>query len=131
MSHERPIGISILALFCTLVALLGLFASGAYFLIGQIRGELANWAPAALAMLALCVLYLALAFGLWRLLSYTRWFAPALLLVLAGVALADFMRNEVLDLAASLLFLLAAGANMAVVAWLRQPGVPELFTRAR
>ena len=35
------------------------------------------------------------------------WFAPGLLLLLAGLALWEFMENEILDLAAALLYLLS------------------------
>jgi len=129
MNQERPIGISILSVLCILVGLLGLFAMASYFLIGSVKGELETWLRPAVVMLALCVLYLVLAAGLWKLRSWARWFAPGLLLVLTGAAMQELTQSEILDLAAALMFLLAGAANMAVIAWLRQPGVRELFRR--
>lgn len=117
--HSRPVGFSILALLCALVALLALMVAGSKYLVGGVRGTLDDWQLPALVMLATALLYGVLSVACWRRNRALNWLAPAALLVLALLALPELGREGVLDLAVALVFLLAAAANLALIGYAR------------
>jgi hypothetical protein len=118
-SDSRPNGFSILALLCALVAILALMVAGSKFLVGAVRGTLDDWQVPALVMLVTALLYGILTLACWRRHRWLHWLAPAVLLALALLALPELARETVLDLAVALVFLLAAAANLGVIAWAR------------
>ena len=71
------------------------------------------------ALLAITLVYGLMAHGCRSGLRWLKWYAPLALILLTVVALADLARNEVLDLASALVFLLAVAANMAVIGYTR------------
>lgn len=114
-----PVGRSILALICLLVALLALLMAGAKWLVGGMQGSLDDWQAPALALLAITLVYGFMAHGCRSGRPWMNWYAPLALGLLTVVAMADLARNEVLDLASALVFLLAVTANMAVIGYTR------------
>jgi len=113
------VGRSILALVCLLVALLAMMMAGSKWLVGTLRDGPDDWQTPALALLAITLVYGLMAHGCRSGLRWLKWYAPLALILLTVVALADLARNEVLDLASALVFLLAVAANMAVIGYTR------------
>ena len=114
-----PVGRSVLALICLLVALLALMMAGSKWLVGQMKGSLDDWQAPALALLAIALVYGLMAHGCRSGRPWMNWYAPLALTLLTVVALADLARNEVLDLASALVFFLAVTSNMAVIGYCR------------
>lgn len=119
VSFRRPVGRAVLALLCALVALLALMVAGSKILVGGLRGDLADWQAHAVAMLATTLAYAVMGAACWAARRWLRWYAVLALLALVVLALTDLSRNDVLDLASALVYLLAMAVNMAVLGYIR------------
>ncbi len=115
-------GTALLTLALALVAFLGLFAAGSYFLAGHVRGVLDDWAQPALIMLVLTAIHATLAVGVARTRPWVRWMIFISLAALAIAVIVDASRHQVLDLVAVLWLMLAVVTNLVVLAWLRFGG---------
>ncbi|KAA9131859.1 hypothetical protein F3N42_06680 [Marinihelvus fidelis] len=115
-------GSRLLALALWLVAFLGLFAAGSYYLAGHVKSELDGWVQPALLMLVLTGIHVALAVGVARQRPWVRWLVFVSMAMMALSVILDASRQQVLDLVAALWLLLAVVANLAVLAWLRFGG---------
>jgi len=116
---DRPLGFGILALLCTLVALLAVMVAGSKVLVGAVRGTLDDWQVPSLIMLAIALTYGCLALACRCRPAWLRWLAPLTLLVTTLLAYPELSKQGVLDLSVALVFLLAAGANLGAIAWAR------------
>ncbi|NIP18918.1 MAG: hypothetical protein GWM87_12745 [Xanthomonadales bacterium] len=110
-SEDRPIGISILALITALAGVLGLFLAGSMLLIGT--G--ASWAASVIPLLLLGPGYLLLAWTLWSRRNWSRSLAYALLGAVLVAGLASGSPAERMDLGMTVVLVLAAAVNIAVV----------------
>jgi hypothetical protein len=99
--------------------LLAMMVAGSKFLVGHLRGTLEHWQAPTLAMICMTIIYAVMAYACWTARPWLRWLGPAAMLLVVMLALADLARNEVLDLATALVFLLATTVNMAVIGYTR------------
>lgn len=120
--RPRDAGTALLALALWLVAFLGLFAAGSYYLAGHVRGVLDHWIQPALIMLVLTAIHVLMAVGVARSRPWMHWMVYVSFVALAAAIVVDASRHQVLDLVAVLWLLLAVVANLAVLAWLRFGG---------
>jgi hypothetical protein len=125
MKHDNPDeeGLApraILAMLLILVALLEFMAAGSKFLIGTLRGTLEQW-PMTTGLLTLiggC--YLVLARGVWARQTWVPLFASLLTLLVIAFSLLRFVRDPEVDLTLALVFLMAMGTSLGLLAWLVQ-----------
>ena len=128
MNGERPVGISLLALMCALVGLLGGMFSLSLVLRAQIYESFDGLDALAAGMALFGALYLVLAWGLWGLRRWLRKLAIVSLPIMAIGSLLNMQGNEVMVLGTVLIFFLAFVTHLAVIIGTHKKLTRDLFT---
>jgi uncharacterized membrane protein (DUF2068 family) len=115
--NQRTIGTSILAILTAQAGLLALFLSGSVFLQTFALASTHSWGLNGLMMLLIGVAYLVLAYGLWRIRRWAKWFSYVSLLTVLTAGIVNTLDNKMLDLGFALVFFLCCAVNFVIAAW--------------
>lgn len=117
----------IMALLLVLVGLLEWMAAGSRLLIGSARGEMEPWLMTASVMGLIGLANFVLALGILRLEGWVRFLAVLLTLLVLAYGVLRMVTDPVLSLSTALVFMLAMGTNLGLLAWLHLPDTLQRF----
>lgn len=129
-SEEAAVGRVLFAVLLVLVGLLDFMAAGSKWLTaGAVRGDLDAWRLSTAVLLVLGSSYFVLAVGVLRMRAWVPLFTVLLTLLVLGFGLLRFTRDAVLDLALTLIFMLAMLTNLGLLGWSYLPSTRRRLSR--
>ena len=123
--NQRTVGTSILAILTAQAGLLALLLSGSVFLQATADSSSMEWGLKGFMMLLIGIAYLALAYGLWTLQSWTRLYSFVTLAIVLVTGIFNTMDDKLLDLGFVLVFFICCAVNFVIAAWFLLQGVQE------